>query len=98
IGVRNRLQFLRNIPSFLLRRSRARNVDGEPLMKLQTSCSRRQFLPTVAATGAAIALGPRLGWAADITHPPVSDPRFAEIVAKTIGIDTHNYIDVPLTA
>ena len=38
-------------------------------------------------------LRPRLGWAADIT-----DPRVAGIVAKTIGIDTHNHIDVPLTA
>ena len=35
----------------------------------------------------------RLGWAADI-----ADPRVADIVAKTIGIDTHNHIDVPLTA
>ena len=67
-------------------------------MKLQTSCSRRQFLSTVAATGAAIALGPRLSWAANITHPQVRDPRVAEIVAKTIGIDANNHIDVPLTA
>ena len=34
---------------------------------------------------------PRLGWPADIT-----DPRVAEIVAASIGIDTHNHIDVPL--
>jgi membrane dipeptidase len=67
-------------------------------MKLQTNCSRRQFLSAVAATGSAIALGPRLGWAADITDPQASDPRVAEIVAGTIGIDTHNHIDVPLTA
>jgi hypothetical protein len=26
------------------------------------------------------------------------DPRVAGIVAKTIGIDTHNHVDVPLTA
>jgi membrane dipeptidase len=32
-------------------------------------------------------------WAADAT-----DPRVAGIVAKTIGIDTHNHVDVPLTA
>lgn len=38
-------------------------------------------------------LRPHLGWAWDIT-----DPRVADIVAKTIGIDTHNHIDVPLTA
>lgn len=38
-------------------------------------------------------LRPHLGWAADIT-----DPRVADIVANTIGIDTHNHVDVPLTA
>src|SRR4029077_5644780 len=36
---------------------------------------------------------PRLGWTADI-----GDPRVAAIVAKTIGIDTHNHINVSLTA
>jgi membrane dipeptidase len=70
------------------------HADGEPLMKFQASGSRRQFLSTIAMTeGAAILLRPRLSWAADIT-----DPRVADIVAKTIGIDTHNHIDVPLTA
>ena len=63
-------------------------------MEFQAAGSRRQFLSTVAVTaGAAILLRPRSGWAADIT-----DPRVADIVAKTIGIDTHNHIDVPLTA
>ena len=38
-------------------------------------------------------LRPHLGWRAEI-----SDPRVADIVAKTIGIDTHNHIDVPLSA
>jgi membrane dipeptidase len=28
----------------------------------------------------------------------MTDPRVAEIVAQTIGIDTHNHIGVPLTA
>ena len=42
---------------------------------------------------AAILLRPRISWAADVT-----DPRVADIVAKTIGIDTHNHVDVPLTA
>jgi membrane dipeptidase len=70
------------------------NVDGGPLREFQANGSRRQFLSTVAKTaGAAILLRARLGWAADITHP-----RVADIVAKTIGIDTHNHIDVPLTA
>jgi membrane dipeptidase len=72
-------------------------VDWEPLMKRQTSYSRRQFLSAVAGTGAAIALGPRLGWATDIIDQ-ITDTQVAEIVAKTIGIDTHNHIDVPLTA
>jgi membrane dipeptidase len=63
-------------------------------MEFQASVSRRQFLSAVALTaGAAILLRSRLGWAADIT-----DPRVADVVAKTIGIDTHNHIDVPLTA
>jgi membrane dipeptidase len=63
-------------------------------MKFQAIGSRRQFLSTIAMTaGAAILLRPRLSWAADIT-----DPRVADIVGKTIGIDTHNHIDVPLTA
>jgi membrane dipeptidase len=43
--------------------------------------------------GAAIVLRSRPGWAADMT-----DSRVADIVAKTIGIDTHNHIDVSLTA
>lgn len=38
-----------------------------------------------------IMLNPRLSWAADDL-----DPRVAAIVAGTIGIDTHNHIDVPL--
>jgi membrane dipeptidase len=54
--------------------------------------SRRRFLSAVAATaGASIVLRP--GWAADET-----DPRVAVLVAKTAGVDTHNHIDVPLTA
>jgi membrane dipeptidase len=63
-------------------------------MEFQTSGSRRQFLSSVAMTaGGAIMLRSRLGWAEDVT-----DPRVADIVGKTIGIDTHNHIDVPLTA
>jgi len=66
-------------------------------MKLQTSHSRRQFLSTLAGGGAAIALGTRFGWAEDFANQ-ITDPRVGEIVAKTIGIDTHNHVDVPLTA
>lgn len=55
--------------------------------------SRRNFLTTLAATSTAIALNPFNSWAFDET-----DPRVAAIVAKTLGIDTHNHIDVPLNA
>ena len=62
--------------------------------KFQTSGSRRQFISTVALTTAAgTILRPRLGRVADAT-----DSRVADIVATTIGVDTHNHVDVPLTA
>jgi membrane dipeptidase len=55
--------------------------------------SRRQFVSSVAMTaGAAVMLRPRAAWATDEI-----DSRVADIVTKTIGIDTHNHIDVPLT-
>jgi membrane dipeptidase len=64
------------------------------LIEFQTSGSRRQFITAVAKTlGVAAMLPLRPGWAADI-----ADPRVAGIVAATIGIDTHNHVDVPLTA
>ena len=70
------------------------HLDQGLYMEFQTSGSRRQFLSTVAITaGAAIMVRPRVGWAED-----TADPRVAGIVAGTIGIDTHNHIDVPLTA
>jgi membrane dipeptidase len=56
--------------------------------------SRRQFLSTASiAACAALLERPRLGLAAD-----GPDSRVADIVAKTIGIDSHNHIDVPLAA
>jgi membrane dipeptidase len=62
-------------------------------MQFQISGSRRRFISTIAKTaGAAIIVRALPGWAADGT-----DPRVADIVAKTIGIDTHNHIDIPLT-
>jgi membrane dipeptidase len=64
-------------------------------MEFQANGSRRHFLSTAAtAAGAAMLLRPGLGLAAE----DVLDPRVAGIVAKTIGIDTHNHVDVPLTA
>jgi membrane dipeptidase len=64
------------------------------MKEFETGGSRRRFLSTAAMTaGAAVALRSRSGWAADTT-----DSRVAGIVNATIGIDTHNHIDVPLTA
>ncbi len=61
--------------------------------KPQQDWSRRKFITTLTGTGAVIILNPLLSW----TDEGV-DPRVAAIVAKTIGIDTHNHIDVPLNA
>lgn len=62
-------------------------------MKMDPQWSRRQFLNAAAGTGVAMMLGPLAAWAVDDI-----DPRVAAIVAATIGVDTHNHIDVPLTA
>ena len=64
------------------------------MMKTQPTWSRREFLTaiTVAGAGTAMMMNPLAAWAIDEV-----DPRVAKIVADTIGIDTHNHIDVPLT-
>jgi len=53
--------------------------------------SRRKFITSVTGAGAIVMLNPSLSWLLEN-----ADPRVAAIVAKTIGIDTHNHIDVPL--
>jgi membrane dipeptidase len=64
------------------------------MKEFQTSYSRRRFLSAVAMTaGAEMMLRSPSAWAVDGT-----DKHVAKIVATTIGIDTHNHIDVPLTA
>jgi len=60
-------------------------------MKLQLHSSRRRFLGGVAGAGTVIMLKPP-AWAFEDVNP-----RVTAIVASTIGIDTHNHIDVPLT-
>jgi len=62
------------------------------MMKYTPTWSRRGFLATVAGAGAAVMIKPLSAWAADGV-----DPKVAAIVASTMGIDTHNHIDVPLT-
>ena len=55
--------------------------------------SRRRFLSAIAMTaGAGTMLRSPSAWASD-----GADSRVSKIVATTIGIDTHNHIDVPLT-
>ena len=51
---------------------------------------RREFFGLGLAGLGAVAIADRAGG--------MTDPRVADIVARTIGIDTHNHIDVPLTA
>jgi len=57
----------------------------------QQAWSRRKFITTTAGAGAILVLNPSIGWAFDVT-----DPKVAAIVAKTMGIDAHNHVDVPL--
>lgn len=52
--------------------------------------SRRRFL---AAAGSGVMAGALPAWAASEV-----DPRVAAIVAASMGIDSHNHVDVPLTA
>jgi membrane dipeptidase len=49
--------------------------------------ARRGFLSTSAGVGGAMLLGPWLNGAADGV-----DPRVAQVVSKTIGIDMHNHV------
>jgi microsomal dipeptidase-like Zn-dependent dipeptidase len=63
------------------------------MKKFQPTLSRREFLTaaTVAGAGTAMMLNPLAAWATNGV-----DPRVTKIVADTMGIDTHNHIDVPL--
>jgi len=64
------------------------------MKKSQPTWSRREFITAVTIAGAGTAmLSPRAVWALGD-----ADPRVLRIVADTIGIDTHNHIDVPLNA
>nr|WP_322624286.1 membrane dipeptidase [uncultured Flavobacterium sp.] len=59
----------------------------------QNTWSRRKFLNTIGGAGALAMLNPAVNWAFNTL-----DPQIADIVARTIGIDTHNHVDVPLRA
>ena len=62
--------------------------------KNSTAISRRQFLKAAGVAGGALLLGPAWLRAAD----EEVDPRVAKLVTGTLGIDTHNHVDVPLIA
>ncbi|NCD71649.1 dipeptidase [Mucilaginibacter agri] len=63
------------------------------MKKFQPTWSRREFISAIAMAGAgsAVMLNPLTAWALQEI-----DPKVAAIVAKTIGIDTHNHVDIPL--
>jgi membrane dipeptidase len=63
------------------------------MSRSQKEWSRRRFISALTGTSVAIASSPLLSWVIQDV-----DPRVAAIVAKTIGVDTHNHIDVPLNA
>ena len=62
--------------------------------EIQNEWTRRKFLSTVSAASAAIILNPFSSWAL----LGGDEKKAAKIVAKTLGIDTHNHIDVPLNS
>ncbi|WP_460971881.1 dipeptidase [Spirosoma migulaei] len=64
----------------------------------QLAWTRRTFINTLTGAGTVLAMNPLLSWAGDAAHPDEIDPRVTTIVANTIGVDTHNHIDVPLDA
>lgn len=61
------------------------------MSSIPSEWSRRKFVAAVSGTGTSLLFPPFISWAVD-----GDDPRIARIVAQTIGIDTHNHIDVPL--
>lgn len=63
------------------------------MVKTKVNYSRRGFLNTIGVAGAAAMLSPLAAWTIDGI-----DPRVAAIVAATMGIDSHNHIDVPINA
>jgi len=61
------------------------------MKKSRQEWSRRKFINTIAGTGGILLSSPAWSWAAE-----EADPRVAAIVGRTMGIDTHNHVDVPL--
>ena len=63
------------------------------LMKTYYPLSRRDFLTTAVGAGGAMLLGP--AWLSAAGE--VVDPRIAQVMSRTIGIDMHNHVYPPGT-
>jgi membrane dipeptidase len=63
------------------------------LMKARCRFSRRDFLTTAVGAGGAMLLGP--AWLSAASE--AVDPRVAEVMSRTIGIDMHNHVYPPGT-
>ncbi len=63
------------------------------LMKASCRFSRRDFLTTAVGAGGAMLLGP--AWLSAAGE--VVDPRIAQVMSRTIGIDMHNHVYPPGT-
>lgn len=59
---------------------------------MNNNWSRRNFITGTAGAGAFLVSKPFRSWAL-----PATDGKVKEIVAKAIGIDTHNHMDVPFS-
>jgi len=60
--------------------------------KITQEWTRRKFITAFSCAGAALGLNPFSSWA---NNDP--DPKVKNIIAKIIGIDTHNHMDVPFS-
>ncbi|QES90881.1 peptidase M19 [Rhizosphaericola mali] len=60
------------------------------MFQSSTFIKRRRFLKSIGMASSALFLNPLLGWTTETQEDKVK-----RIVAKTIGIDTHNHMDLP---
>ncbi|WP_461139281.1 dipeptidase [Spirosoma pomorum] len=63
------------------------------MANINQDTTRRKFIATFSSAGAVLLTNPLISWAGD--EP---DQKVKNIVAKTIGIDTHNHMDVPFNS
>src|SRR5580693_7642326 len=61
--------------------------------KTKQEWSRLKFVRRMTGTGVLMLLNPAWSWTVDDI-----DPRVTAIVNKTIGVDSHNHIDVPISS